>query len=112
MPERAGRLLAWAHEEEALFAEKDKALALYKRVLALDYKDPILHVIDPATDKIVEDITLQGNNSAGARVRFSPDGSKIVTDNSGQKLVNILSASDLLGGLSRDRAWQKSVRPD
>ncbi|HEX4134464.1 MAG TPA: cytochrome D1 domain-containing protein [Bryobacteraceae bacterium] len=68
-----------------------------KRVLALDYKDPVLHVIDPATDKIVEDITLQGNNSAGARVRFSPDGSKIVTDNSGRQLVNILSASDLHG---------------
>jgi DNA-binding beta-propeller fold protein YncE len=49
------------------------------------------------TDKIVEDITLQSNNSAGARVRFSPDGSKIVTDNSGHQLVNILSASDLHG---------------
>ncbi|HEY3823098.1 MAG TPA: hypothetical protein VGL82_01000 [Bryobacteraceae bacterium] len=51
----------------------------------------------PGTDKIVEDITLQSNNSAGARVRFSPDGSKIVTDNSGHQLVNILSASDLHG---------------
>ena len=68
-----------------------------KRVLALDYSDPVLHVIDPVTDKIVDNITLQGNEKAGSRVRFSPDGSKIVTDNGNQQLVNILSASDLHG---------------
>ena len=59
-----------------------------KRVLALDYVDPVLHVIDPATDKIVDNITLQGNDKAGSRVRFSPDGSKIVTDNGNQQLVS------------------------
>jgi DNA-binding beta-propeller fold protein YncE len=57
----------------------------------------VLHVIDPATDKIVDNVTLQGNNKAGSRVRFSPDGSKVVTDNGNQQLVNILSASDLHG---------------
>jgi DNA-binding beta-propeller fold protein YncE len=68
-----------------------------KRVLALDYTDPVLHVIDPATDKIVDNITLQGNEKPGSRVRFSPDGSKVVTDNGYQELVNILSATDLHG---------------
>lgn len=68
-----------------------------KRVVALDYKDPVLHVIDTATDQIVDNITLQENEKPGARVRFSPDGSKIVTDNSAQQIVNILSASDLHG---------------
>jgi DNA-binding beta-propeller fold protein YncE len=67
-----------------------------KRVLALDYKDPVIHVIDPATDTIVDNITLQGNDKAASRVRYSPDGSKIVTDNNAQ-LVNIISASDLHG---------------
>jgi DNA-binding beta-propeller fold protein YncE len=68
-----------------------------KRVLALDYTDPVLHVIDPATDTIVDNITLQDNKRAGSRVRYSPDGSKIVTDNGAQQLVNIISASDLHG---------------
>jgi DNA-binding beta-propeller fold protein YncE len=68
-----------------------------KRVLALDYKEPVLHVIDPATDTIIDNITLEGNKTAGSRVRFSPDGSRIVTDNGNQQLANILSASDLHG---------------
>ena len=67
-----------------------------KRVLAVDYANPELLVIDPATDKIVDKVTLQGNTRAGSRVRFSPDGSFVVTD-SEQSLVNILSAADLHG---------------
>jgi DNA-binding beta-propeller fold protein YncE len=67
-----------------------------KRVLAMDYKNPELLVIDPATDKIVDKVTLQDNHRAGSRVRFSPDGSFVVTD-SEQSLVNILSAADLHG---------------
>lgn len=67
-----------------------------KRVVALDYSEPVLHVIDPATDKIIDNVTLEGNQKPASRVRFSPDGSKIVTDNN-QQLVNILSASDLHG---------------
>ncbi len=34
--QRAQRTLAWAHEEEVAFADKDAALALYKRVLEMD----------------------------------------------------------------------------
>jgi YVTN family beta-propeller protein len=67
-----------------------------KRVLAMDYKNPEVLVIDPATDKIIDKVTLQGNNRAGSRVRFSPDGTYVVTD-SEQMLVNILSAADLHG---------------
>jgi DNA-binding beta-propeller fold protein YncE len=68
-----------------------------KRVLALDYKDPVLHVIDPATDMVIDNVKLQGNERPGSRVRFSPDGSKVVTDNGFQELVNILTMSDLHG---------------
>jgi DNA-binding beta-propeller fold protein YncE len=68
-----------------------------KRVLALDYAEPILFVIDPATDTIIDKVPLQGNQKAGSRVRFSPDGSKVLTDNGNQELVNILSAADLYG---------------
>ncbi len=41
-----------------------------KRVMALDYKDPVLRVIDPATDTIVDNITLPGTTGPGSRVRF------------------------------------------
>lgn len=67
-----------------------------KRVVALDYKDPVLHVIDTATDTIIDNVTLEGNHRAGSRVRFSPDGNEILTDNN-EQLLNIISASDLHG---------------
>jgi DNA-binding beta-propeller fold protein YncE len=68
-----------------------------KRVLALDYKDPVLLVIDPATDTIVDRVTLKDNQRPGSRVRISPDGAKVLTDNGSQQLVNILTMSDLHG---------------
>jgi DNA-binding beta-propeller fold protein YncE len=68
-----------------------------KRIMALDYKDPVLHIIDPATDMIVDHLTLQGNERAGSRVRFSPDGSKVVTDSGSQQIVNIMTMADLHG---------------
>jgi DNA-binding beta-propeller fold protein YncE len=67
-----------------------------KRVVALDYKDPVLHVIDTATDKIIDDITLEQNMRAASRVRYSPDGTHIVTDNNSQ-IANIIRADDLHG---------------
>ncbi len=67
-----------------------------KRVVALDYTDPVLHVIDAATDKIIDNITLEDNKRAASRVRYSPDGTYIVTDNNSQ-LANILRADDLHG---------------
>ncbi|HTA47595.1 MAG TPA: YncE family protein [Bryobacteraceae bacterium] len=68
-----------------------------KRVVALDYKDPVLYVIDPATDMIIDKVALQENQRPGSRVRFSPDGAHIVTDNGYQQLVNILTTSDVHG---------------
>jgi DNA-binding beta-propeller fold protein YncE len=67
-----------------------------KHVLALDYSDPVLHVIDTATDRIVDNITLEQNTRAASRVRYSPDGAHIVTDNNSQ-IANIINANDLHG---------------
>lgn len=67
-----------------------------KRVVALDYKEPVLHVIDTATDTIVDNVTLEGNTRAASRVRFSPDGKRILTDNN-EQVLNIISAADLHG---------------
>lgn len=68
-----------------------------KRVVALDHNEPLMFVIDPATDKVVDKIPLAENHSPGSRVRFSPDGARILTDNGGQQLVNILTTADLHG---------------
>jgi DNA-binding beta-propeller fold protein YncE len=84
--------IAVANGTEGIAASPDG-----KRVVALDYKDPLLYVIDPATDTIIDKVTLQDNQRAGSRVRYSPDGATIVTDNGGQQLVNVISASDLHG---------------
>jgi DNA-binding beta-propeller fold protein YncE len=67
-----------------------------KRVVALDYKDPVLHVIDTATDTIIDNITLDQNMRAASRVRYSPDGAHIVTDNNSE-ILNIIRTNDLHG---------------
>jgi hypothetical protein len=54
-------------------------------------------VIDPATDMIIDKVTLQDNQGPGARVRYSPEGVTIVTDSGREQLVNVIKASDLHG---------------
>jgi len=68
-----------------------------KRVLAVDYKDPKFVVIDTATDKIVDTVAVEKNQTGPFRVKYSPDGSKLVTCDSQAGLANILSTADLHG---------------
>lgn len=68
-----------------------------KRVLAVDYKDPKFMVIDTATDKIVDTVAVEQNRTGPFRVKYSPDGSKLVTCDSQAGLANIISTSDLHG---------------
>jgi len=68
-----------------------------KRVLAVDYKDPKFMVIDTATDKIVDTVAVEKNQTGPFRVKYSPDGSKLVTCESQAGLANILSTADLHG---------------
>jgi len=68
-----------------------------KRVLAVDYKDPKFMVIDTATDKIVDTVAVEKNQTGPFRVKYSPDGSKLVTCESQGGLANILSTADLHG---------------
>jgi YVTN family beta-propeller protein len=68
-----------------------------KRVLAVDYKDPKFMVIDTATDKIVDTVAVEKNQTGPFRVKYSPDGSKLVTCDSQAGLANIISTSDLHG---------------
>lgn len=68
-----------------------------KRVLAVDYKDPKFVVIDTATDKIVDTVAVDKNHTGPFRVKYSPDGSKLVTCDSQAGLANILTVADLHG---------------
>jgi len=68
-----------------------------KRVLAVDYKDPKFMVIDTATDKIVDTVAVERSQTGPFRVKYSPDGSKLVSCDSQAGLANIINTSDLHG---------------
>jgi YVTN family beta-propeller protein len=68
-----------------------------KRVLAVDYKDPKFVVVDTATDKVVDTVVVEKNARGPFRVKYSPDGSKLVTCDDQEGLANIISTSDLHG---------------
>jgi len=66
------------------------------RVIAVDYAEPQLLVIDPATDALVETIALEGRPRA-YKARYSPDGRLLLVCSAGQGQVNILDAANLHG---------------
>lgn len=66
-----------------------------KRVIAIDFIDPKFYVIDTATDKIVETVTVDKNTIGPFRARYSQDGSMLVTVNSTNKLANIFDMKNL-----------------
>jgi DNA-binding beta-propeller fold protein YncE len=65
-----------------------------KRVLVADDSEPILHVISPETDTLVDQIRVTGVASGLYKVFYSADGRRVLmAQPSGQ--VNILNAADL-----------------
>lgn len=68
-----------------------------KRVVAIDFTDPVLIVIDPKTDKVVDRIALKDQTKAAYKVYFTPDGSKLLTMSTATSQVNILDAANLKG---------------
>ena len=68
------------------------------RVVAADYAEPNIRVIDTKTDKVVEVVKLEGFNAGGPfRLQYSPDGSRLVTTTIGVNLAHVLDASNLRG---------------
>ncbi len=67
-----------------------------KRVLALDYRDPVILVIDPKTDTVVDKVPLGGNAQGPYVIRYSPDGKQVLVCTI-NRMVNVLEASDLHG---------------
>lgn len=74
-----------------------------KRVLAADHMVPELIVIDTASDTVVDRIRLRDNPTIAAtkdhaiRVRYTPDGTRVVTSNYASAVVNLIDADDLRG---------------
>jgi len=68
-----------------------------KRVLVADHTEPVILVIDATTDTVVDKITMKDNTRGMYKVRYTPDGAKVLAMNSSEGLINIFSASNLHG---------------
>ena len=66
-----------------------------KRVLVADHAEPAILVIDTATDTVVDKIAMKGNTKGMYKVRYTPDGTKVLAMNSTESLINIFNASNL-----------------
>jgi len=68
------------------------------RVVAADYAEPNIRVIDTATDKVIDVIKLDHITGGGPfRLQYSPDGRRLLTTTIGVNLLNVLDASNLHG---------------
>ena len=68
------------------------------RVVAADYAEPNIRVIDTATDKVIDVVKLDGVKGGGPfRLQYSPDGSRLLTTTLGVNLLNVFDASNLRG---------------
>jgi len=64
-----------------------------KTVVAMDFAEPIMAVIDTATDTVVDRITLQDRTGGAYKAYFSPDGEWLLT--LAGSTVSIFDAQDL-----------------
>jgi YVTN family beta-propeller protein len=67
------------------------------RVIVMASVEPTAIVIDPATDKIVDRITLANQKGGGYKAYYSPDGKYLLTMNLGSASINIFDAANLRG---------------
>jgi YVTN family beta-propeller protein len=65
-----------------------------KRVAVADFTDPVLLMIDTATDTVVDRIPLEGADKAVFKPRYSPDGTKILICSTASGRVNIVDVAD------------------
>jgi len=68
-----------------------------KRVIVMASAEPTAIVIDPATDTIVDRVTLANQKAGGYKAYFSPDGKYLLTMNLGSASINIFDAANLHG---------------
>jgi len=68
-----------------------------RRVVVMASAEPTALVIDPATDTIVDRVTLANQKGGGYKAYFSPDGKYLLTMNLGSASINIFDAANLHG---------------
>jgi len=68
-----------------------------KRVVVMDSSAPEMIVIDPATDTVIDRVTLRDNTASAYKVRYTLDGSAILTMTIRGDLINLIPASNLHG---------------
>lgn len=68
-----------------------------KRVVVMDHSGPVMLVIDPRTDTVIEKIPLRNNTRGGYKVYYSPDGKTLMTMSLSERLANIFDAANLRG---------------
>ena len=66
------------------------------RVVAVDFREPQLLIIDPSKDVVIDRIPISGAKGAGYKAYFSPDGKWLATMGPGPQ-VNLIRAADLHG---------------
>lgn len=66
-----------------------------KWVLVADHTQPVILVINSKTDTVVDRIPVKGSTQGMYKVRYTPDGSKVLAMNSSEGLINIFSAANL-----------------
>ncbi len=69
-----------------------------RRVVAADFSQPAIRVIDTSTDTIIDTVSVEGNAGGGPfRLQYSPDGSRLLTSSTGVNLLNVFDTSNLRG---------------
>jgi YVTN family beta-propeller protein len=68
-----------------------------KMVAAIDHSEPVMIVIDPATDQVTARIPLKDQTKGAYKVSFSPDGKKLLTMSMASRQVNVLDTANLRG---------------
>jgi YVTN family beta-propeller protein len=65
-----------------------------KHVLALDLTDPVIAVIDTASDTVTGHIAIAGAKRGLWRARYSPDGKRLLVSSSAENTLHVLDASN------------------
>jgi DNA-binding beta-propeller fold protein YncE len=65
-----------------------------KQVLAMDLAGPRIAVIDTATDKVVDEITLADSAKGAWGAKYSPDGKKLIVVSVNDRSATLLNPAD------------------
>ena len=66
------------------------------RVVAADFAEPNIRVIDTAKDTVIDTIKVERVSGGGPfRLQYSPDGTRLLTTTLGANLLNVFDASNL-----------------